>query len=95
VIARAMRPHVAALESLMPKKRADDTLKTLRVPMPGLVIALHAEAGQKVRAGQPLAIVEAMKMENVLRAERDATVARVAVKLGDVLAVDAVIMEFE
>jgi propionyl-CoA carboxylase alpha chain len=63
--------------------------------MPGLVIAILAEVGQKVRAGQPLAIVEAMKMENVLRAQRDALVVRVAVKRGDVLAVDAVIVEFD
>jgi propionyl-CoA carboxylase alpha chain len=95
VLAAAMPAHVAALEALMPAKRAADSSRGLRAPMPGLVIAILAEVGQKVRAGQPLAIVEAMKMENVLRAQRDALVVRVAVKRGDVLAVDAVIVEFD
>jgi propionyl-CoA carboxylase alpha chain len=62
--------------------------------MPGVVVSLAVGEGQEVKAGQPLAIVEAMKMENVLRAERDATVAKVLVKPGDSLAVDAVMMEF-
>ncbi len=95
VLVRAMPAHVAALEARMPAKRAGDASRGLRAPMPGLVVAILAEVGQKVRAGQPLAIVEAMKMENVLRAERDALVARVAAKRGDILAVDAVIIEFE
>ena len=60
-----------------------------------LVVAINATVGQKVRAGEALAVVEAMKMENVLRAERDLTVAKINVKQGDSLAVDAVIMEFE
>ncbi len=63
--------------------------------MPGLVVRIDVAAGQAVRAGEVLAVVEAMKMENVLRAERDATVARLAVEAGDTLAVDDVIMEFE
>ena len=62
--------------------------------MPGLVKAIRVKAGQEVKAGEPLGIVEAMKMENVLRAERDATVAKILAKEGDSLAVDAVIMEF-
>jgi propionyl-CoA carboxylase alpha chain len=95
VVARPMSPRLAALESLMPVKKAADTSKFMRCPMPGLVIAIHAEKGQKVRAGEPLAIVEAMKMENVLRAERDLTVKSINVKPGDTLAVDAIIMEFE
>jgi propionyl-CoA carboxylase alpha chain len=90
-----MTPQVADLAALMPAKRLADTARQLRCPMPGLVVSIHAEPGQSVAAGAPLAIVEAMKMENVLRAERDAVVARVLAKPGDTLAVDAVIMEFE
>ena len=63
--------------------------------MPGLVSAILVEPGQSVRGGTPLAIVEAMKMENVLRAEREVTVKRIVAKPGEILAVDAVIMEFE
>jgi propionyl-CoA carboxylase alpha chain len=62
--------------------------------MPGLVKAIHVAAGQEVKAGDALAVVEAMKMENILRAERDAVVKTVNAKAGDSLAVDAVIMEF-
>ncbi len=79
----------------MPVKKVADTSKLMRCPMPGLVLAINASAGQKVRAGEALAVVEAMKMENVLRAERDLTVKKINVKPGDTLAVDAVIMEFE
>ena len=84
----------AELAKLMPEKVAADTSKKLLCPMPGLVIAISATAGQEIKAGEPLAIVEAMKMENILRAERDVTVKAVHVKKGDSLAVDAVIMEF-
>jgi propionyl-CoA carboxylase alpha chain len=63
--------------------------------MPGVVRSVNVAPGQQVRAGDALAIVEAMKMENVLRAERDDTVARVLAKPGDTLAVDAVILEFK
>jgi propionyl-CoA carboxylase alpha chain len=90
-----MTPRVADLAALMPARRIADTAKQLRCPMPGLVVSIHAEPGQAVAAGAPLAIVEAMKMENVLRADRDAVVAKVLAKPGDTLAVDAVIMEFE
>jgi propionyl-CoA carboxylase alpha chain len=63
--------------------------------MPGLVVSISVAEGQKVRAGEALAVVEAMKMENVLRAERDATVKAIRARQGDVLAVDAAILEFE
>jgi propionyl-CoA carboxylase alpha chain len=95
VVARVMTPRVAALDAKMPEKQAADTSKTLRCPMPGLVVSISVTPGQKVRAGEALAIVEAMKMENVLRAERDATVRELKAKPGDVLAVDAAILEFE
>ena len=81
--------------AVAPVKKAADTSKQLRCPMPGLVRAIDVSVGQEVRAGEILAVVEAMKMENVLRAERDATVKRIAVAAGDTLAVDTVIMEFE
>ena len=95
VVASVMAPHVAVLAALMPEKRIADASKKLRCPMPGLVVQINVAVGQPVRAGEPLAIVEAMKMENVLRAERDATVSAIVVAPGDSLAVDAVIMEFE
>ena len=79
---------------LMPLKTETDTGKKLLCPMPGLVRAIAVSEGQEVKAGEPLAVVEAMKMENVLRAERDGTVKKLHAKPGDSLAVDAVIMEF-
>ena len=78
----------------MPVKVAADTGKKLLCPMPGLVKAIAVAEGQEVKAGETLAVVEAMKMENVLRAERDGTVKKLHAKPGDSLAVDAVIMEF-
>ncbi len=84
----------AELAALMPVKAAADMSRFLLCPMPGLVKAVHVAEGQEVKAGDPLAVVEAMKMENVLRAERDATVKKVSAKAGDSLAVDAVILEF-
>ncbi len=84
----------AELARLMPAKPMADTSKKLLCPMPGLVIAITAVAGQDIKAGEPLAIVEAMKMENILRAERDVTVIKINARQGDSLAVDAVIMEF-
>jgi propionyl-CoA carboxylase alpha chain len=95
ISARVMTPKVAALDALMSAKRPADTFRLLRCPMPGVVLEIAVEPGHDVRAGEPLAVVEAMKMQNVLRAERDAKVKRIAVKAGDTLAVDAVIMEFE
>ncbi|MBC8036734.1 MAG: acetyl/propionyl-CoA carboxylase subunit alpha, partial [Rhizobiales bacterium] len=84
----------AELVKLMPEKAAVDTSKKLLCPMPGLVISIAVGEGQEVKTGEPLAIVEAMKMENILRAERDVTVKKVNARKGDSLAVDAVIMEF-
>ncbi len=79
---------------LMPVKKLSGSEKSVRCPMPGLVVSLAVAEGQEVKAGETLAVVEAMKMENILRAERDGTVKAIRVKPGDSVAVDAVIVEF-
>jgi len=84
----------AELAALMPEKVAADMSKYLLCPMPGLVKMINVTEGQDVKAGDPLAIVEAMKMENILKAERDGKVKKISAKPGDSLAVDAVIIEF-
>ncbi len=84
----------AALARLMPVKQAADTGKLVLCPMPGLVVSIAVKEGQEVKAGETVAVVEAMKMENVLRAEIDGTVKKINCKPGDSLAVDAVILEF-
>ena len=91
---RVYTEREAQLAALMPVKVAPDTSKQLLCPMPGLVKAVHVAVGQDIKAGDPLAVVEAMKMENILKAERDGTVKVIRAKAGDSLAVDAVIMEF-
>jgi len=88
-------PRVAELAALMPEKLPPDTSKLLLCPMPGLVMSIAVELGDEVQEGQALCTVEAMKMENVLRAERKGIVASINAAPGDSLAVDAVIMEFE
>ncbi len=87
--------HVAELTRHMIEKIPPDLSKFLIAPMPGLLTALNVKEGDKVEAGQPLAVVEAMKMENILRAQKPGTVGKVAARPGDSLAVDAVILEFE
>ncbi len=95
VVARVRSPRIAELARLMPKKQPPDTSKMLLCPMPGVVTSIAVKAGETVEAGQAIAVVEAMKMENILRAERRATVKRVAIAAGASLAVDELIMEFE
>ena len=85
----------AELAALMPDKIPPDTSKMLLCPMPGLVVSINVTEGQSVKAGEPLCMIEAMKMENILRAERDCTVEKILAEEGDSLAVDAVIMEFD
>ncbi len=92
--ARVLTEREAALTTLMPAKELPDTSKLLLCPMPGLMVSLNVAEGQTVAAGDPLCIVEAMKMENVLKAERDGTVSKILAKPGDSLNVDAVILEF-
>jgi propionyl-CoA carboxylase alpha chain len=88
-------PRQAELAALMPEKLPPDTSKMLLCPMPGLIVKVNVEIGEEVQEGQALCTVEAMKMENILRAERKGKVARVNAGPGDSLAVDDVIMEFE
>jgi propionyl-CoA carboxylase alpha chain len=87
--------RVASLSKHMIEKIPPDLSKFLICPMPGLLVALHVGEGDKVEAGQPLAVVEAMKMENILRAEKSGVVKAVNAKAGESLAVDAVILEME
>jgi propionyl-CoA carboxylase alpha chain len=84
----------AAAARLMPVKAVADSRKKVLCPMPGLVVAVAVAPGQEVKTGETLAVIEAMKMENVLRAERDGVIKAVFAKKGDSLAVDTVIMEF-
>ena len=92
--ARVYTEREAALASLMPEKVAADMSKYLLCPMPGLIKSVAVTEGQDVKAGDTLAVVEAMKMENILKAERDGKVKKVNAAAGDSLAVDAVILEF-
>jgi propionyl-CoA carboxylase alpha chain len=94
IAARVFTERETELATLMPVKELPDTSKFLLCPMPGLVVSLAVSVGQEVAAGDPLCVVEAMKMENVLKAERDAKVAKILAKPGDSLNVDAVILEF-
>ncbi|MGC2437886.1 MAG: biotin/lipoyl-containing protein, partial [Pseudolabrys sp.] len=84
----------AGYARLMPPKKVSDTGKQVLCPMPGLVVSIAVKEGQEVKAGEAVAVVEAMKMENVLRAEIDGTVKKINAKPGESLAVDAVILEF-
>jgi len=88
-------PRQAELAALMPEKMPPDTSKLLLCPMPGLIVKVNVEVGEEVQEGQPLCTVEAMKMENILRAERSGVVSKINAGAGDSLAVDDVIMEFE
>jgi propionyl-CoA carboxylase alpha chain len=92
-VVRGARAH--ELAALMPEKAAPDRSRFLLSPMPGRVVSISVEPGQDVKAGESLAVVDAMKMENVLRAERDARVAKIVAAAGDSLSTDQVIIEFE
>ncbi|NKJ00200.1 acetyl/propionyl/methylcrotonyl-CoA carboxylase subunit alpha [Novosphingobium sp. SG707] len=87
--------HVAALADHMIEKIPPDLSKFLICPMPGLLVSLNVKEGDKVEAGQPLAVVEAMKMENILRAEKSATIGKINAKPGESLPVDYIILELE
>ncbi|QBX34187.1 acetyl/propionyl/methylcrotonyl-CoA carboxylase subunit alpha [Paracoccus liaowanqingii] len=89
------RPRAAELARLMPEKLPPDTSRFLLCPMPGLIVKINVAAGDEVQEGQALATVEAMKMENILRAERKGVVKSVTAAPGESLKVDEIIMEFE
>jgi propionyl-CoA carboxylase alpha chain len=95
LFARVFSPRQAELEALMPFKAPPDLSKVLLSPMPGLLVDVAVQAGQTVRAGERLAAIEAMKMENILFATQDCVVTEVVAKKGESLAVDQVIMRFE
>jgi len=89
-----MTAEAAKYAALMPKKQPPDLSQYLLSPMPGLLVSVAVEVGQEVKSGETLAVIEAMKMENILRAERDGTVAKLNAKPGDSLSVDQIILEF-
>jgi propionyl-CoA carboxylase alpha chain len=92
---QVLSPHVAELSKHMIDKPPPDLTRLLLAPMPGLLTRLDVAVGDKVEPGQPIAVMEAMKMENILRAPKAATVAATPAKAGDSLAVDQIIVEFE
>lgn len=94
-VIRVLTPRAAVLAALMPEKEPPDLSKFVLSPMPGLLVSLAVEEGMPVRAGEEVAVVEAMKMENVLRATADGVVKTIHAAPGDSLSVDQAIIEFE
>jgi propionyl-CoA carboxylase alpha chain len=92
--AMVLSPLGARLQKLMPYKAPPDLSKFLMSPMPGLLVEVAVQPGQKVQAGEKLAVIEAMKMENVLFATQDGVVGKVFASKGESLAVDQIILEF-
>ncbi|KAK0331570.1 hypothetical protein LTR94_028403, partial [Friedmanniomyces endolithicus] len=88
---RVLRPNVAELYARLPEKQAADTSKLVLSPMPGLVVAIPVVVGQEVKTGETVAVIEAMKMQNILKAERDGVVKAVGAKDGDPVAADDVL----
>lgn len=91
---RVLSPAIAELYGRLPEKAAADTSKLIQSPMPGLVVSIPVQPGQEVKSGEPVVIIEAMKMQNILRAERDGVVKTVRVRDGDSVAADDVLVEF-
>jgi propionyl-CoA carboxylase alpha chain len=90
-----MTPQASRLAKQMPEKTPPDLSRFLLSPMPGLLVRLNINKGDEIKAGEELAVVEAMKMENSLRASEDIIIAKIFAKQGDTLAVDQPILEFE
>jgi propionyl-CoA carboxylase alpha chain len=91
---RVLTPLASDLASRLPERAPPDTSRQVVSPMPGLVISIEVAPGQEVRSGETLAVIEAMKMQNILRAERDGVVKSVGPKAGDSVAADEVLIEF-
>jgi propionyl-CoA carboxylase alpha chain len=89
-----LTPLSAELHDRLPKRAAPDTSRLIASPMPGLVVSLDVVTGQAVKAGETVAVIEAMKMQNIIRAERDGVVKTVGPKAGDTVAADEVLVEF-
>jgi propionyl-CoA carboxylase alpha chain len=89
-----LTPRSAELHNKLPEKQAADTSKLVLSPMPGLVVSMDVAAGQQVREGEVVCVLEAMKMQNIIRAERDGVVKAVNAKGGDPVAADEVLVEF-
>ncbi|MDO9335003.1 MAG: acetyl/propionyl/methylcrotonyl-CoA carboxylase subunit alpha [Caulobacter sp.] len=89
-----LTPRSADLHTKLPEKKAADTSKMIISPMPGLVVSMDVELGQQVREGEIVCVIEAMKMQNIIRAERDGVVKTVSAKSGDSVAADEVLVEF-
>jgi propionyl-CoA carboxylase alpha chain len=92
--AMVLSPLGARLQKLMPYKAPPDLSKFLMSPMPGLLVEVAVQPGQQVQAGEKLAVIEAMKMENVLFATQDGVVGKISAAKGESLAVDQIILEF-
>ena len=92
---RVLSPAVATLYARLPEKVAADTSKLIQSPMPGLVVAIPVTVGQEVKTGETVAIIEAMKMQNILKAERDGVIKAISAAAGDPVAADDVPVEFE
>ena len=95
ISAMVLRKKAAEYNAFMPVKQAPDLSRFLLSPMPGLLVGVSVEPGQKVKSGEELCVIEAMKMENVMKADKDRVVSKLAAAPGDSLAVDQVILEFE
>jgi propionyl-CoA carboxylase alpha chain len=91
---RVLTPRMAELFARLPEKQAADTSKLIQSPMPGLVVSIAVTVGQEVKAGETVAVIEAMKMQNIMKAERDGVVKAVGAKAGDPVAADDVLVEF-
>ena len=89
-----LTPRSADLHTKLPERKAADTSKMIISPMPGLVVSMDVAVGQSVREGEIVCVIEAMKMQNIIRAERDGVVKTVSAKSGDPVAADEVLVEF-